>query len=113
MNHRERGEIGDGEILFPPTYDARKCGLCPFRLIEWCRDCDHQVEPEPAKLARLFGPATTVFDWSKRLVCSRGRSHDADMVVVTGTERNECWRGETCTSMTCFARRSELQVTCK
>jgi hypothetical protein len=25
------------------------------RLIVWCRDCRHQVEPEPAELARRGG----------------------------------------------------------
>jgi hypothetical protein len=56
------------------------------RLIVWCRDCRHQVEPDPAEMARRYGPETTVPDWSKRLVCSRCGSHDTDM-VVTGTRR--------------------------
>jgi hypothetical protein len=70
------------------------------RLVVWCRDCRHQVEPatasrraaeggtsaDLAEMARRYGPETTVPDWHKRLVCSRCGSHDTDM-VVTGTER--------------------------
>jgi hypothetical protein len=56
------------------------------RLIVWCRDCSHQVEPAPAEMASRYGPETSVLDWSKRLVCSACGSHDTDM-VVTGTQR--------------------------
>jgi Zn finger protein HypA/HybF involved in hydrogenase expression len=52
------------------------------RLIVWCRDCYHQVEPDPAEMARRYGPETTIPDWRKRLVCSRCGSHDTDMVVT-------------------------------
>ena len=51
------------------------------RLIVWCKACSHQVEPDPAEMARRYGPETTVPDWRKRLVCSRCGSHDTDMVV--------------------------------
>jgi hypothetical protein len=51
-----------------------------------CRECRHQVEPDPAEMARRYVPATTVLDWHKRLVCSRCGSHDTDM-VVTGERR--------------------------
>ena len=33
-------------------------------------DCGHQVEPEPAEMARQSGPEISVLDWCKRLVCS-------------------------------------------
>jgi len=56
------------------------------RLIVWCRDCQHQVEPNPVETARRFGADTTIPDWRKRLVCSRCGSHDTDM-VVTGERR--------------------------
>ena len=55
-------------------------------LIVWCRDCRHQVEPDPAETAEKYGAATSVLDWRDRLVCSRCGSRDIDM-VVTGTER--------------------------
>lgn len=52
------------------------------RLIVWCLDCRHQVEPDPAEMAERCGTEMTVPDWQKRLVC--GRCVD---MVVTGTER--------------------------
>ena len=47
-----------------------------------CRDCHHQVEPDPAEMAQRYGPETTVPDWHERLVCSRCGSHDTDLVVT-------------------------------
>jgi hypothetical protein len=32
------------------------------RLIVWCLDCRHQVEPDPAEMAARYGAATTVPD---------------------------------------------------
>jgi hypothetical protein len=56
------------------------------RLIVWCKACSHQVEPDPAELARQHGADTSVRDWRGRLVCSKCGNRQADM-VVTGTER--------------------------
>ena len=56
------------------------------RFIVWCRECRYQVEPDPAEMARRYGPETPVPDWDKRLVCSRCGSRDTDM-VVTGERR--------------------------
>jgi hypothetical protein len=56
------------------------------RLIVWCRDCRHQVEPDPAEMAERYGAETTVPDWRRRLVCSQCGSRNVDM-VVTGTRR--------------------------
>ena len=56
------------------------------RLIVWCRDCRHQVEPEAAEMAERYGTETTVPDWRRRLVCSQCSSRNVDM-VATGTER--------------------------
>jgi hypothetical protein len=56
------------------------------RLIVWCRDCQHQVEPDPTETAERYGAETTVPEWRERLVCSRCGSRNVDM-VVTGTER--------------------------
>jgi len=56
------------------------------RLIVWCRECGHQVEPDPSEMAQRYSPEMTVIDWSKRLVCSACGSRNTDM-VVTGTER--------------------------
>jgi hypothetical protein len=58
------------------------------RLIVWCRDCSHQVEPDPAEQARRYGVTTSVLDWRDRLVCSHCNSRSVDM-VVTGARRSE------------------------
>jgi hypothetical protein len=39
------------------------------RIIVWCRDCQHQVEPDPAEMAERYGAETAVLDWPDRLVC--------------------------------------------
>ena len=56
------------------------------RLIVWCRDCHHQVEPDPAEMAERYGAATTVQDWSERRRCSQCGSGNVDM-VVSGARR--------------------------
>jgi hypothetical protein len=57
-----------------------------LRLIVWCRECQHQVEPDPAEHARRYGAETSVLEWRRKLVCSRCGSREIDM-VVSGTER--------------------------
>jgi hypothetical protein len=52
------------------------------RLIVWCKACQHQVEPDPAEQARLYGAETSVLDWRDRLVCSRCGSRAVDMVLT-------------------------------
>ena len=56
------------------------------RLIVWCKECQHQVEPDPNEMATRYGAETYVLDWRERLVCSRCGGRPADM-VVTGTKR--------------------------
>jgi Zn finger protein HypA/HybF involved in hydrogenase expression len=56
------------------------------RLIVWCRDCRHQVEPDPAEQAQRYGAETTVPDWRERLICSKCGSREIDM-AASGTER--------------------------
>ena len=63
--------------------DAAAAGV---RLIVWCWDCRHQVEPDPAEQATRYGPQTTVLDWKARLVCAGRGSRNVDM-VVSGTKR--------------------------
>jgi hypothetical protein len=53
------------------------------RLIVWCKECRHQIEPDPAEMAARYG---AVLDWRERLVCSRCGGRHVDM-VVTGTTR--------------------------
>ena len=56
------------------------------RLIVWCKECQHQVEPDPIEMANRYGAGTSVLDWRERLVCSRCGGRQVDM-VVTGTQR--------------------------
>jgi hypothetical protein len=43
------------------------------RLIVWCKECRHQVEPDPAAMADRYGAATTVPEWHEWLRCSQCR----------------------------------------
>jgi hypothetical protein len=53
------------------------------RLIVWCRECQHQVEPDPAEMEGLgYSAETTVLDWRERFVRSRCGGRQADMVVT-------------------------------
>jgi hypothetical protein len=52
------------------------------RLIVWCRDCRHQVEPDPADMAERYGAELSVPDWHQRLVCSACGSRRVDFVVT-------------------------------
>ena len=63
-----------------------KAAAARVRFIVWCLECRYRAEPDPADMARRYGPETTVLDWHKRLVCSRCGSHETDM-VVTGERR--------------------------
>jgi hypothetical protein len=57
------------------------------RLIVWCRDCRHQIEPDPAEMAERYGAELSVPDWHRRLVCSACDSRQIDF-VVTGAKWN-------------------------
>ena len=52
------------------------------RLIVWCRDCRHQVEPDPAAMAERYGADMTVPEWHKRLVCGQCGSRKIDFIVT-------------------------------
>ena len=56
------------------------------RLIVWCLDCRHQVEPDPAEMAERYGPEMTVPDWHERLVCGQCGGRQIDF-VCTGARR--------------------------
>ena len=57
------------------------------RVIVWCRECRHRIEPDAAWHAARFGADLAVVDWVKRLRCSKcgGRSVD---FVLTGARRD-------------------------
>ena len=67
-------------------HDAGSTARAHLTLIAWCKDCRHQVEPDPAEMAERYGSDTTVPDW-ERLVCSRCGSRNVSF-VVSGTQRD-------------------------
>jgi hypothetical protein len=67
-----------------PPMTLGNAAAARVRFIVWCKDCQHQVEPDPGEMAQRYGAATTVLDWSARLVCSRCGSRQIDMVVTGG-----------------------------
>jgi hypothetical protein len=69
-----------------PAMTLGNAAAARVRLIVWCRECQHQVEPDPAEMAARYGAATSVLDWRERLVCSQCGSRQVDM-VVSGTKR--------------------------
>jgi hypothetical protein len=52
------------------------------RIIVWCRDCRHQVEPDAAELVQRYGADTSVQDWHKRLICSHFGGREIDFVLT-------------------------------
>jgi hypothetical protein len=46
-----------------PPMTLGAAAAASVRIIVWFRDCQHQVEPDPAEMAARFGAETTVFDW--------------------------------------------------
>jgi len=69
-----------------PPMTLGNAAVARVRLIVWCLDCRHQVEPDPAEMGQRYGAEMRVPDWRERLVCPRCGSRNVDM-VVTGTER--------------------------
>jgi hypothetical protein len=69
-----------------PAMTLGNAAAAGVRLIVWCRNCQHQVEPDLADHARRYGAEITVLEWREKLVCSRCGSRQIDM-VVSGTER--------------------------
>ena len=56
------------------------------RLVVWCRDCQHRVEPAPAEHAARYGAELAVIDWVRRLKCSQCGGRGVDF-VLTGARR--------------------------
>jgi hypothetical protein len=45
-------------------------------------DCRHENQADPVVVARVFGADLTVAEWRKRLVCSRCRSRDVEVLFI-------------------------------
>jgi hypothetical protein len=56
------------------------------RLLVWCRECSHQVEPDPGEMSVRYSAEMSVPDWHVCLVCSGCGGRQVDM-VVSGTKR--------------------------
>ena len=56
------------------------------RVVVWCRDCQHRVEPDAAVHAARYGADLAVIDWVKRMKCSQCGSRQVDF-VLTGARR--------------------------
>ena len=57
---------------FPgPPMTLGNAATARVRFIVWCKDCRHQVEPDPAEMAERYGAETAVPDWAARLVCGQ------------------------------------------
>jgi hypothetical protein len=69
-----------------PLMTLGNAAAARVRLIVWCLDCHHQVEPDPAEMAERYGAETTIPEWRERLVCGECGSRYTDM-VITGTEQ--------------------------
>jgi hypothetical protein len=77
-----------------PPMTLGNAAAARVRLIVWCLDCQHQVEPAPAEMAERYGAEMTVPDWHKRLVCGQCGGRRVEFVgssTVTGG-----WRPATC-----------------
>ena len=82
-----------GAISPPPMKPYRgplttlgNAATAKVRLIVWCRDCQHRIEPDPAEHAARYGAELPVIDWVKRLKCSQCGSRSVDF-VLTGARR--------------------------
>jgi hypothetical protein len=67
-----------------PPMTLGNAAAAHVRLIVWCPDCRHQVEPDPAEMVERYGAEMAVPNWQARLVCSHRGSRRVDM-VVSGT----------------------------
>jgi hypothetical protein len=56
------------------------------RMIVRCKECRHQVEPDPAEMAARYGAETPVLDWRAAGLLQMRQPRNRDM-VVTGAER--------------------------
>ena len=65
-----------------PSMTLGNAAAAGVRLIVWRKECQQQVEPDPAEMASRYGAETPVPDWRERLICSRCGSREIDMVVT-------------------------------
>jgi hypothetical protein len=69
-----------------PLTTLGNAATAKVRVLVWCRDCQHRVEPDPAEHAARYGADLPVRAWVKRLKCSQCGSRSVDF-VLTGARR--------------------------
>lgn len=79
LKHMAKRQTRDAGLQ-RPAMTLRSAAHHKVRLIVWCPDCAHQVEPDVAAMAARYGAAAAVIDWQKRLVCSMSGYRRIDMV---------------------------------
>jgi hypothetical protein len=65
-----------------PPMTLGNAAAARVRLIVWCHDCRHRVEPNPAEMVERYGAEMTIPEWHKRLVCSQCGSKAIDFVLT-------------------------------
>ena len=78
-----------------PPMTLGSAAAAGVRLMVWCKDCGHQVEPNPTAMATRYGAEAPVLDWRddhlrwsdqlglaqrERLVCSRCGGRQVDFM---------------------------------
>jgi hypothetical protein len=58
------------------------------RLIVWCSECQHQVEPDLIEMEVRYGAKTPVLDWRERLFCCRCRFHRLRTGIAASNDRS-------------------------
>jgi hypothetical protein len=71
MRHREPKDGRDMKSEAGPPMTLGNAAAGRVRLTVWCKDCRHQVEPDPAQMA-----------WHERLVCSTFGGRQIGRVVA-------------------------------
>ena len=69
-----------------PLTTLGNAAAAKVRVIVWCRDCQHGIEPDPAEHAARYGAELPVRARVKRLKCSQCGSRSVDF-VLTGARR--------------------------
>jgi hypothetical protein len=54
-----------------PLTTLGNAATAKVRVIVWCRECQHRVEPDPEEYAARYGADLAVVAWVKRLKCSQ------------------------------------------
>ena len=82
----QRAAAGAMKSYTGPPATLGSTAAAQVRVIDWCRECQHRVEPDLAEHAERYGAELPVRAWVKRLKCSQCGSRSVDF-VLTGVRR--------------------------